>query len=655
MAGRCSGTFLSLTIALLILPIAQPARGQVSGTILDEVTLAPMPGARVGIQATTITTTSGPDGSFDLPDASGTDLWLVGAEVGYFYEPVRVTTPATGVVILMEAVPQADYPNYQFITPYTCGMCHPDQEQQWTGSSMALSGQNRWVYDLYNGTGTAGGMNGFVYTRDSSHAGHNPNSECASCHQPESWITQPFRALEDINNLSQNALHGVSCEVCHKIADVDETKINYPGIYPGAVVFTRPVPGTPTQVEYGVLGDCDYEESYIMRGSYLPEITTSMCGACHQDKNDPDDDGDFEETNGVISQPTFSEWLNGPYGDRESPMYITCVDCHMPSFGESICSKTVMDQDPPIRDPETIRHHGIGELARYLERAIRIDVAGEVEGDYLNAQVILRNVGAGHHVPTGSAIRNMILLVRAWRIEDGQPFTYAGTQVVDDLGGVGDPAEGYYAGMPGKFFGKVLMDENGQWPAFFTEATGVLFDNRIPALGSDTTSYTFEIPPGEGTLAVNARLIYRTAFRELIDEKGWTQDGHGRPLEDLMPPNFGHFMTEGGWMSEAGSVEEDGPSVRSSTSLDQNVPNPASPGTEIGFDLAGRETVQLAIFDTGGRLITDLVDRTLGPGHHSVSWRGVDRSGSAVPSGVYIYRLTVGGRAVGERRLVLIR
>ena len=66
----------------------------------------------------------------------------------------------------------------------TCGACHQDQLSQWTGTPMSLAGQNRWMYDIYNGTGTPGGMGGFVYTRDSHYRASDPASECASCHQP---------------------------------------------------------------------------------------------------------------------------------------------------------------------------------------------------------------------------------------------------------------------------------------------------------------------------------------------------------------------------------------------------------------------------------------------------------------------------------------
>ena len=55
------------------------------------------------------------------------------------------------------------------------------------------------------------------------------------------------------------------------------------------------------------------------------------------------------------------------------------------------------------------------------------------------------------------------------------------------------------------------------------------------------------MPPGGGTLRVRARLVYRRAFRALVDAKGWTLDGHGNPLEDVAPPYFGHLMEEEEW------------------------------------------------------------------------------------------------------------
>ncbi|MGH2571303.1 MAG: hypothetical protein ACRDGR_08765, partial [bacterium] len=467
---------------VFVLSLVLPASGsaQVSGTVVDASTLLPIAGARVGRQATTITTVTAADGSFSLPGAVGSGLVIVAASKGYYNESVTVNAPATGVQLQLAAVPQEEDPTYEFVHPNQCGACHDDQIAQWTDSPMARAGTNAWVYDLYDGTGTPGGLGGFVYTRDSEHAESNPESECASCHQPEPWIVEPFRALDDIGSLSEGALHGVSCEVCHKIAHIDESRKNFPGIWPGVVTFTRPSTASG-QVQYGVLGDTSFDFPLFMRASYQPQLVAAACAACHQDKNDPDEDGDFEEENGVISEPTYGEWLATPYADPQSPLHASCVDCHMPAYGDS----TVSSIGGPLRDPGTIRHHRIeGTTAPYLESSVTMSVVGSVTGLDLDVTVSIANDGVGHHVPTGVTVRNMILLVDAWREEDGMALADDGGQVVHDLGGIGDPEDGYYAGLPGKLFAKVPQGSGGQAPVFFTDATSILFDNRIPALAT---------------------------------------------------------------------------------------------------------------------------------------------------------------------------
>ncbi len=192
-----------------------------------------------------------------------------------------------------------------------------------------------------------------------------------------------------------------------------------------------------------------------------------------------------------------------------------------------------------------VRTHAIeGTTAAYLDNAVELSMQTQRVGNELQVSVTIDNNLTGHHVPTGVTIRNMILLVLAW--EDGQnpwvnPLMHTGAQTVHDLGGVGNPAQGYYAGLPGKLYAKVNHDASLQGPTFFTDATGILFDSRIPALEKDATNYTFQVPAGSGIIHVQAALIYRRAFRFLVDAKAWTQDGHGNPLEDVASP-YGHLM-----------------------------------------------------------------------------------------------------------------
>lgn len=529
-----------LSWLLIALPLACPAvaSAQVLGTVRDALTQAPVAGARVSVQASNTQVASDVTGVFALPNVAGA-VTVVAAKKGYFNAGLDVTAPATSVDLLLDPVPTDDDPAAPFREPLDCINCHPQQVSDWMGSAMSRAGTNSWVYDTYDGTGTQAGDGGFVYVRDSVLAAANPASECRSCHQPEGWVLDPYSPLEPVDVQSPSSLHGIGCEMCHKMANIDETKPNAPGMWPGVVTLRRP---QGFQVEFGVLGDVDFFKQDEMRASYQPQLSAALCAACHQDKNDPDLDGDFEEDNGVVSEPTYIEWLASPYADPSAPEYATCVDCHMPTNNAKAACV-----DPEIagmdRPPGDIRSHFFaGTTPPFLENAVTMTLDVALDGDTLAADVVIVNDKTGHHVPTGVTIRNMILVVEAWREGDGAPLAYLGEQLVHDLGGVGDPEQGYFAGLPGKLYAKVNHDQNGQGPTFFTDAAGITFDTRIAALATDATHYAFELPPDGGDIRVRARLVYRRSWRALTDAKSWVKDGHGMPLEDLAPPYFGHPM-----------------------------------------------------------------------------------------------------------------
>ncbi|MBL4632799.1 MAG: hypothetical protein JKY56_02950 [Kofleriaceae bacterium] len=527
-----------------LLLMSATAHAQVSGVVLSD-TGTPIADALVSVQASDVQTTSNAKGEYVLANATGTDLVIVAAAKGFYNTSVVATTPSTSVNFALDAVLSENDAGYVFKDPLVCNACHSEQYQQWNNSPMQKAGLNTWVHDIYSGTGTDNGAGGFVYLRDSPHAGANPESECASCHEPESWLNDPFSAMSDLKGAPDSLTHGVSCDICHKIADVDETKPNYPGLYPGSVTVTRPSGDPATAVMYGVLGDVDFFSANRMRASYQPQLSSAVCGVCHQDKNDPDGDGDFEEDNGVVSEPTYVEWLESDYANRDSEIFADCVDCHMLATN----SADACDENKPSlnRPPGDVRSHLIlGTTPEYLENAVSLTMTGshnQATGN-LEVEVAIHNDQTGHHVPSGVTIRNMILLIEAKRQGDGLNLGHDGEQVVHDLGGVGDPAQGYYAGLAGKLFGKVNHAADGTGPTFFTDATGITFDNRIPALQTDRTRVSFAVPDDGGDIEVRARLIYRRSWRALVDAKQWTEDGHGNPLADLAAPNFGHLMEE---------------------------------------------------------------------------------------------------------------
>jgi hypothetical protein len=548
-------------LAFVTMTFCATAVAQVSGTIVDDVG-TPLGGAIITVQATTIRVTSAPDGTFSLPSTPAGPLTIVGAKKGFYNAPAWISSPATGVRLQCDPVVVGNDPSYTLLSPTNCAGCHPDQYTEWSGSPMSRGGVNRWVYDIFDGTGTSTGSQGFVYQRDSVHAAGNPNSECAACHQPQVWIERNGAAMDPIGSLSVGAQHGISCDVCHKIADIDETRTNFPGIWPGVVTFNRPAsPLFDHQVQYGRLGDSSIDIGGVMRPSYQPQLAGAVCAACHQDKNDPDGDGDFEESNGVISEPTWLEWLASPYSDPNSPHHATCVDCHMPATNSPFACAMMHPQRPVGQ----VRSHRIeGTTPAYLENAVDLSTTVTHIGDRLRVDVAVNNHATGHHVPTGVTVRNMILLIDAWDVQSGARLTQVSGSTIHRIGGVGDPKRGYLAGLPGKVYAKHNHDATGNGPTFFSEATGILWDTRIPALNADNTSYEFSIAPSQGTIRVRARLVYRRAFRFLVDAKGWTADGHGRPLADVRAPYFGHLMEEDAWQGPgAGAVTHHGTSCRS--------------------------------------------------------------------------------------------
>ena len=85
-----------------------------------------------------------------------------------------------------------------------------------------------------------------------------------------------------------------------------------------------------------------------------------------------------------------------------------------------------------------------------------------------------------------------------------------------------------------------------------------------------------------------------------------------------------------------------------SFSLDQNFPNPFNPTTTIGFRVASPGWVSLKVYDVLGREVATLVHENMRPGRYE---RIFNAAGMA--SGVYFYRLTIGGAAQTLKLLVL--
>ncbi|MGD9141701.1 MAG: FlgD immunoglobulin-like domain containing protein [bacterium] len=88
-------------------------------------------------------------------------------------------------------------------------------------------------------------------------------------------------------------------------------------------------------------------------------------------------------------------------------------------------------------------------------------------------------------------------------------------------------------------------------------------------------------------------------------------------------------------------------------SIEPAVPNPFTTETRIAFNMSRQGHVRLSVYTPEGRLVTDVVDETMGPGSHSAVWNGRDGSGNEMGSGIYYYRLVTGETTLTGKMILL--
>jgi nitrate/TMAO reductase-like tetraheme cytochrome c subunit len=529
-----------LLLNLLALTNCSPSQGIISGLVYDQN--GPVAGAVVRVQTTEFFTTSDANGSFTLDGLSPA-------------EPVKLTAWAPGYYIVggekrylpgmndveLELIPhtEVDNPGYEWISafasegdPNNCQNCHsyPDDPastlpfDEWQLDAHSRSTLNERFLTMYSGTDLSGNQSphtrrgfsrdyGSIPLRpDPSQPYYGPgykldfpgtSGNCGACHVPAAAINKPYGA--DPTRVTDVGKEGVACDFCHKVWDVrlQESGFPYPNM-PGVLSFEFRRPSEGHQFFAGPFDDVAPGED-----TFSPlQQQSQFCAPCHF--------GVFWDT---IIYNSYGEWLNSPYNDPDNGK--TCQDCHMPNGLTDHFART--EEGGHRRDPETIFSHRMPGASDedFLQNAVSMSVDAEWDTEEIVLQVKIVNDSTGHHIPTDSPLRHMILLVQVSDSEDNQLVQLDGPTLPDWVG-IGDPAQGYYAGLPGTVYAKVLQE---LWTELFPtgaywNATRVLMDNRIPAFGTATTSFSFITPP-EGEVSIEVSLIFRRAFIELADQKEW--------------------------------------------------------------------------------------------------------------------------------------
>ena len=109
------------------------------------------------------------------------------------------------------------------------------------------------------------------------------------------------------------------------------------------------------------------------------------------------------------------------------------------------------------------------------------------------------------------------------------------------------------------------------------------------------------------------------------------------------------YVPEGGTVDVPAPVATDG----ARTMLAPARPNPFAGATRIRWTLPRESHVELAVYDVSGRRVRTLASGVHAAGTHETFWDGRDELGRRPQPGIYLYRLSAGGRDEA-RRVVLI-
>jgi Cytochrome c554 and c-prime len=363
---------------------------------------------------------------------------------------------------------KGDYPSAS-----TCGRCHVAIHDNWQSSLHRLSASDAW----------------YLKTKDllAFEQGAPAVRQCAGCHAPVSLMTGEVGLY---SSEAASIREGVTCSFCHTLEAVKGGNAKYVSD-PGRI---RAYPQGDYLAESGiqpaahlVMASPGQHRTDMLKPFYR---TSQFCQGCHE-----------LTLNKVKLQSTFSEWAASSYAQKG----VTCQGCHFtPGAGPTSETGRLVEHYPNTREG-ILRHTlgggsvtvGVRDNRAELRDALKL--SARLERGQL--QVMVRNVLAGHAVPTGvSDLRELWLEVTAQDVGGHEVFR---SGHLDAAGNIQSGSQ---------IFHQVLGDEHGQpltrhdiW-----RARSMLSDTRIPADGERKVAY--KLPATARRVSV--RLLWRDAAQE---------------------------------------------------------------------------------------------------------------------------------------------
>ncbi len=233
----------------------------------------------------------------------------------------------------------------------SCGSCHESHYDEWRTSRHAASASSPVLDALLPEVERAWGS--FART------------QCEGCHAP-----------------AHSSDEGIGCLSCHAAVGNHAERDGMLAVDP-SVPLAGPFHDAAPTLAHRSRGDDDFL------------VSPSLCGTCHE-----------VTAPGLVNEPTLTEYRASPAAAEGR----TCADCHLPSSGERALSSDsdrlrptrshrVVGFDPPWGAPPDEAIDAAARTRELLASALTLRIEPAEGG----VDVVVRNEGAGHAVPTGAA------------------------------------------------------------------------------------------------------------------------------------------------------------------------------------------------------------------------------------------------------------
>jgi len=365
-----------------------------------------------------------------------------------------------------------------------CKSCHSEIFEQWSNSNHKhIAGSNPYYMVMET---LAGEVEGEEF-RKWCMGCHNPSALSVGIGKSTHAMDGNFVSNEHFEKGAKTLLkdfkeqgnfrleEGVSCITCHQITDANSSGNASYKLSLDRKKYT--FEDSKSDLGHWLSEKLINSNSAVHKESYSKELykESRYCASCH-DESHPQ--------NNIKIVSTFEEWKKSPFNNpNDKTKHKSCIDCHMTNLkDDKFAPLKGTSTDGGVTKEDVKVHYFAGsnhfltglrdkaheeQTLQLLRSSAKLDIA-------LNNGILevgVKNIGAGHHLPTGVADFRELWLEVEVKDRDGKLILSSGKLKND-----GNIEDG------GRLFQKVFGDENHKPVGLlFWKYKTLLSDTRIPA------------------------------------------------------------------------------------------------------------------------------------------------------------------------------